>query len=213
MIINEIIQTTFGKKPNVKISGLPLIDHGREAAVYKHPNDPHMVIRVELYPSLPSENGYYHFCKAIQQAAESNPYLPRVYDIFEVERDGNKIRFGYVLEKLFMPDSLLHGALSKKSIYRILEQAFGEKTATEVYTKLEKQNASIEQMWEKIGNFINSVIEYPTAVDNDQFAEALVLIKKLIKGGFYNDMFKGNLMIRLTPAGPQLVLIDPVSFL
>lgn len=213
MIINEIIQTTFGKKPNVKISGLPLIDHGREAAVYKHPNDPHMVIRVELYPSLPSENGYYHFCKAIQQAAESNPYLPRVYDIFEVERDGDKVRFGYVLEKLFMPDRLLHGVLSKKSIYRILEQAFGEKTATEVYTKLEKQNASIEQMWEKIGNFINSVIEYPTSVDNDQFAEALILIRKLTKSGFYNDMYKGNLMIRLTPAGPQLVLIDPVSFL
>jgi hypothetical protein len=47
---------------------------------------------------------------------------------------------------------------------------------------------------------------------NPQFAKALIIVRKLInKYKFYTDLHAGNVMIRLTSVGPQIVLTDPLA--
>lgn len=106
------------------------------------PEDPHMILRKEFRFTHDEDNGFLHWAKAISEEFDSNPFLPRIYDI-ETEVDepkltpnpkglspfwsqapqwsGQRARHTYKIERLFPGQSL-----TKKQIIALFEANFDE---------------------------------------------------------------------------------------
>ena len=108
MRLSEIIKPTF-TEPKKGTEYAPLdsdipgsLGHGYEARVIPDPTDPNVVLRQELDFTLPQNNGYLSLVKLMSKEAETNPYLPRVYDVTGEISPINKrlYRYTYRIEKL-----------------------------------------------------------------------------------------------------------------
>ena len=204
MIINEIIDTTvknyeFPTKANLGKN----LGNGSYARVFAHPRDPHMVMRVERDFSSHEFNGYFRWFSLLGEKAGHNPYLPRIYEIQGKqmsEKRPNQWKFAYTLEKLHDAEKLIgSGKIDKQNIIPIVDEVLNKAAAKTV-----KRSYPTYAMWE---NMAWNLYDRRINSSNTLLLEAFALIDR---ANLRLDIHEKNIMLRLTPTGPQLVLTDPI---
>jgi hypothetical protein len=182
---------------------LPLgadIGDGIEAVAFKHRSDPALIVKVERKPTDPATNAYYQYVRAIQPLMSNNPYLPRIYvaDSFKTEKG---VRFAYTMERLYdayKAVSHIHPDLFKSFANRLFVNPPDTESSRSIYGG-----------WTNVIREINHVVrqgDYSNIRDR-KLVQACQLINQLKQG---IDLHSGNLMIRYTGVGPQIVITDPV---
>lgn len=151
MRIDEVIKPTWhdpvrtSNTTALGNSGDGFLGSGSFAKAVIDPADPHMILRKEFRFTHDEDNGFLHWAKAISEEFDSNPFLPRIYDIeTEVDepeqsmtptpkgiqnpfwsqapdRSGQRARHTYRIERLFPGESL-----TKKQIIALFEANFDE---------------------------------------------------------------------------------------
>jgi len=167
-----------------------------------NPKDPHEFEKKTYLPIKLQNDGYYQYVTAIAPYIESNIFLPRVYVVEIVSDSSGQVIPKYKIEALHKPEEF-----SDESITGLANQVFdkttpligGEKAWKIIAERLRRAFVGAEE------------IEYLTS--NKQLIQAVGIIRKLLKENrsFYADMHTGNIMIRGTSVGPQLVITDPLG--
>lgn len=207
MLINEIIQPDKIIKINKNFDESklgPLLGVGLYARVFKG-KKPGTVIRVARLES--KHDPYIKFLK-LALKHQDNPYFPRIYNAKLYYNRSKKGTMGrnYILviemEKLVSVES------------EKIEDAFASFLYSLGYDT--KEGSGLDRGIDRFLNdltIVNGRQEIrQRAVSNgyQNLAEAIDVLGQLFQL-FYPDLHEGNIMIRLTGVGPQLVFIDPVA--
>lgn len=181
---------------------------GTNAKVYDHPKDPHMVNRVtKAYNNASHEKSYDTFIEAMldDPDAKTNIHFPRVYGVRKFKSREGKVRARYETERL-VPMQSVELEVLKAAIDSVYELDY-EKYPVENVSKLGVTFAMQMQ----------TAITYDAydSITSDELVRALKFVKKVREtiapnsyGGF--DLHDENIMLRLTPTGPQIVFSDPL---
>jgi hypothetical protein len=182
---------------------------GAEAAVVRY-DDANSVFKIiGTYQQL-GQNAHLQYLLATKKYAGSNPYLPRILSFNEVPQISgkNKSVKGYAvrMERLFPFDTSYKGAATPE-MEIMLQKIFGP----DFVSYMENTN----HFTRYIKYAINGKLAY--LVIDPQFKQAAELIIAVAKqmDSQYDvdtliDLHIGNIMIRPTKFGPQLVLSDPL---
>jgi hypothetical protein len=173
------------------------------------------------------ESTYKYLKEITKEFNSGNPYFPKIYSVrfYVSEMSYGKLSldttnqqiFGVVkMERLTPVDEIdtesLQGAIQN------LGFSFVDFTNTSIRNS---PAASISDFGYKVDNFLNKISSYLKRGNSDfikeihnfnpKFAKALIIIRKLIKKyNFRPDLHTGNIMVRLTSVGPQIVITDPL---
>ena len=193
---------------------------GAFGTVKPMPRNPHEVYKTTQYSfdeNDPDEydngrityDGYYAWVSGIAPYAKSNPYLPRVYVIDKKTDENGRIRPRYQLEKLFnyneVPFSVLR-ALYLKEVPDATDDMFDElKHGTRL--QITKKRIWMDIIYGVLSAADNRPGTNPQA---DELVELIYSINNENEPDIDNP---DNTMIRLTSIGPQVVFVDPVSFI
>lgn len=164
------------------------------------PKDPFMFRKKMRQPSKLDMDAYYQYLKFIQPFADENPFFPKVYSI-DVKTDPNGIQKpSYKLEKL---TSLTDA--EKQTSYQ-LEEILSEKYL----------NFDVDEYSATLFRTIRYSLRdqsYLKYIKDEKLKEAIEVIRYFLeKHPYFNeDLHRGNMMIRFTSTGPQLVFTDPVQ--
>ena len=156
------------------------------------------------------KDGYFNYLISMAEnnRMDWNPYLPKIYSIKFFKSKDDLIAFTLEMERLY-------------SIYdlSVEEIAFiGDKIFDDFSARLERQEVHGVNGW--LDSLIR-YIEYSTQgrghaygikIIDSRFRHAMSIVSKLRrsnKGAI--DIHHGNVMVRRTRYGPQLVITDPVS--
>jgi hypothetical protein len=179
---------------------------GVEALAYFNKNTQTVIKVIKFKNSLTEqdvkeESTYLYLKEITKEFNSSNPHFPRIYSIkFFISEDGNI--YGVVtMERLYsvkdFDDSIIEAAIRNAGINPVMGDPINDFLA------------NIDSYL--IGVISNNFIKKLHGI-NPQFAKALIIVRKLInKYKFYTDLHAGNVMIRLTSVGPQIVLTDPLA--
>lgn len=168
---------------------------GRQGMVMTRPKKTNMVTKVFGFDG--DHDGYLQFLRMAMQH-QDNPYLPRVSNLrlydkeFDSQYAGDKYsRTGAVdMEKLI--------PLNNPRIKEVVEhklQALGIPDISSIDER--------DIMW-----WYKKGLSTRTITPDEQFEEAMKLIHAV--NGPETDLHAGNIMVRVTSTGPQLVLVDPI---
>jgi hypothetical protein len=167
----------------------------------------------------PTLDGYYAYINRLMSLKDENdnPYLPQIYNANVVKPKRGAPYFELDMEKLSpWPD------LSEDELLTIFSRA------------LDVEVNSMGQFSQLVGRkgippkdvIMNDLLRYLTktlkdpnhkdikgnSIKDPQLIEAINIIRYLEKTGYGEDLHAGNIMVRRTKYGPQLVLTDPLSF-
>ncbi len=206
MKIQELMnQTTPQTKNEFQSPNSDILGSGMQAKVYQHPNHTDRVVKVvKLFN--PRTDAYTNFVRLIVKH-QDNPFFPRIFSakIHEMPNDADgalPYRLIIVMEKLHPVDSEKLQDATIESLWRL---------------GINTDSWSDDELYDAVLNvkmaFNNSDRRKKLAAEtnNPQFKEALELLEPYFEA-FGTDMHIGNIMIRLTGSGPQIVLIDPLDF-
>lgn len=196
---------------------VPLGSPGAYGAAYEHKKRPGTVLKVGKFYDSPFEDGYLSFVQSILKAnrSASNPYLPRIYSVKIYRAKPVKAKDGemytpmggqYVIEmeRLHKLDEL-----SKEELIAIAERIFPQ------WDEQGNEHHQLSALLRAIGRAAQGKPELKQIKDR-QLVRALALIHNIEKrkrniSDIEMDMHGGNYMVRRTPVGPQLVIIDPLA--
>lgn len=213
MILSEIVTSGLRQLNNRLQRGdnPDQLGSGLYANVYRRKSDPNTVTKVaRAVTHKSSDDGYVGFIQHIIDM--HNPYFPQVSELKEiVDRDGEFAGYVVRMEKLQTMhqlsdeeiDALMHKILGEEVNFRTPGAVVGGFTVSKSVARDTPRliGAIIEDQYQ---NPNSSVIKDPALL------EALDMLRKLAKKGQYSqDLHEGNMMIRRTPYGPQLVITDP----
>lgn len=221
MLLEELInlqtvRRNVGKKlkNNEHSNDRNRLGHGYYSNVYKN-KDPHLVTKVSRIPSRKIEDNdpYWFFIRRLTETKinERNPYFPRVYSIKrysdsdpESETNINEIRNAQI-EKLEELDQL-----TEDEIYTIFQKIRNEKEVDYLRGYPYDQSKLIHFIPDTIKEDLSSSYLL-NDVEDFNYKEAILFLRKLKKENnrISFDIHKGNLMVRRTPYGVQLVITDP----
>ena len=231
MRITEIVDTVFRdtKFPSIyKSPSVPDNDDDTDVNAYKPPSNSGFFGVVKPTPRNPHEvykttkrsfdgddpdsdyyDGYYAWVTTIAPYAKSNPYLPRVRVIDKKTDLNNQIKPRYQLEKLVnyteVSYKTLH-ALYLKEVPGATDELF-----TELRTRKYHQHNKKLIWLDIIYGVINTADEHSGT--NPQ-ADELVHLMDVASNNAEPDLENpDNAMIRLTSVGPQIVFVDPISYI
>jgi hypothetical protein len=150
----------------------------------------------------------------------SNPYFPKIYDIqikkIPLEPDDPTTLYDYVwaveMERLYE-----FGDVSDDEAFMLGNRIFYDyKSITKEIIKDEAKNNEKEILVAHLYNLITTFkpVKYSTSIKDPQFKKAILLIRALRSKNesMFYDIHSANIMIRRTPAGPQLVITDPLGY-
>jgi ribosomal protein S18 acetylase RimI-like enzyme len=167
----------------------------------------------------PTLDGYYAYINRLMSLKDQNdnPYLPQVYNANVVKPKRGAPYFELDMEKL--------------TPWQDLEE---DELLTMFSKALDVEINSLEQFRQLVGRksipykdiIMTELLRYMTktlsdpnykdikgnSIKDPQLIEAINIIRYLEKTGYGEDLHAGNIMVRRTKYGPQLVLTDPLSF-
>jgi len=190
----------------------PPIGRGGYSSVYDDPNDPHIVIKKERAFTSKHDNKFYQWAKAIQKEP-SNVYLPRIYKIETEENPSGKTRHTYWIEKLHTVSSQ---EISSEAMLALIHKMFNlsENDIVDL-----KHTTYPPNLWQFIVSKIRNLLYRDETllpllssrrVKDPELAKAITILKSSDFSN-YHDIHEENLMLRLGPGGPQLVITDPLA--
>lgn len=175
-------------------------------------NSPHEIKKYGHTP-LAIQEGFNFFIKyIIETNNQSNIHFPRVYSVQKIgDKDGKHID-KYIMERLIDLDSV-----SYDELVIVFKQNF----------KIYNQNyVSAAEVADIISRCVNSTPSREEEILSDSLSEALKLTNDCIKkckevcsGKQYKnyrvceDLHSGNIMLRRTQHGYQIVINDPIAIL
>lgn len=172
---------------------------GHFSTVKTNANDPHTVIKT----ARKRDNAYNSYADFIMhnKLAQSNPHFPRIYTSaggkhWEMEKLQNTLR-EYLMDET------------------TTDEEFNERfeMITNLYIK-DKYTPMLKSPHLSIGlrlRHLISALKDPGKIKLESYKEAIETLHAFIsKNKFEDDIRDANIMIRRTPVGPQLVLLDPV---
>lgn len=170
-------------------------------------SDPFVFNKETHLPSNLQNDAYYQYIMASKEYAPSNPYFPRVYGITYKKDPNGLIKPRYAIEK-FIPLS----ALTPEELSVLVDRIF---ITPNMLSDINNKNLA-----SSIGFFIKRIRFNAMHGDvrarnikDKKLLQAFQLIDGLIasNGNFAYDLHENNFMVRRTPVGPQLVLMDPID--
>lgn len=160
-----------------------------------------------------SNDAYYTYIKTIvdDKLAQSNPYFPRIYDIKIFKDSTDKKLYSIKLEKLFELEDI-----STEELKILLNKCFKNlNELIEDYYKVNEFDGDfIHDERGDLFNIIDGNIIDIKKLKDDNLKKVISLIQKIVKdnnGKFHWDLHSGNLMVRRTAKGSQLVIVDPLA--
>lgn len=205
MLLEELISTKYKER----VSSKPLSDsktpyyslgHGRFGYAVKHKSDDAIVKKVVRRPRDDLRyDGYYTWITGSHKLANQNPYIPRVYNITVFKDTDGQKKYKIDMEKLIPLTDLTD------EDYEIIAKKISPDLLQAIRDPFNKdKRASV------IANFL-AYRAYN--IKDDDLKDALALIDRLTKRSFghFSDIHYGNVMVRRTKFGPQLVFVDPIA--
>lgn len=181
-----------------RLDGHERLGSGMEAVVIKSQSDPSVIKIVATEDEL-QDNAYMQYILLSKKHSSHNPYLPRVESIKHIKsRDklvSNKDYYIVNLEQLQPLQSM-----SVEELDFLLDKIFVDKLGP------------VKNAFE-FGRILERAIARPGSnrVKDKNFGAVSRLITKLATHSTTHiDVHEDNVMVRLTPYGPQLVITDPV---
>lgn len=182
------------------------LGRGKYSVVADDPADPHMVKKRQLSRSDTdnSKDLYTTFAKTVVAYKLWNKiHFPRIYEIKVLQDKDHKQLFKWRIEKLH-------------DIYTLSPEEF-DSLINRYFTRdiVQAINKSPERMCDIMRSMI--VKKDFSNVEDEQFKTCMAIISKMIQsfqsiGRYFKlDLHSGNIMVRRTSVGPQLVITDPFS--
>jgi hypothetical protein len=176
---------------------------GAEAVVIKY-DASHEVVKILGTNAKLSQCAHLQYLLACKKYANSNPYLPRIESIKTVNYDGSRLLYTITMEALEE-----FNWIEEEGYDVILDKLFGEGPPTDEADIDAGVVARAISKMVRTGNF-NGVVD-------KSFIQVANIIRAVAnrvspKGGIEDliDLHSGNMMIRRTSVGPQLVITDPL---
>lgn len=222
-VLNEQIDTKVTDHTtglNLKVPHLDrrererVLGRGIANVVLKNKRDPHTVLRHNSNlenTSQDSSNVYYQWL-VDTRAYNDNPYFPRIYDKTIISDKTGKKLIKHEIEKLKSIESL-----PIETIRGLTRNLFDDKAINQIL-----RHTAGRQSWQEMDDYeraliillngIEEVFHGSLSSQDDNLNAALKTANELSHKNFFSgsDLHRGNVMVRLTPHGPQLVLTDPI---
>lgn len=185
------------------------LGNGGFSAVKPHSKDPHMVKKHNTGPAAAEIDGYNVYVGLlVDHDLMDNPHFPRVYNATQIkDKKGNFINT-FDIEKL---EDFMH--LSPEDAEAIVRNHF-QKGVIDIDPKWFVDGESYF-LADVIADRVHDALYYGDFSQlKGKFAEAVQTLNKIFhdEGLIRNlDMHSGNVMMRRTPHGPQLVITDPLA--
>lgn len=213
MLLTELVSRDFDRLRTRLSNDKKALGSGLYASVHQTQNDPNTVTKVGRAVTVnPSDDGYIGFVKQI--IGKKNPYFPQISELREVkDRSGTYTGFVTRMEKLTSLKDLRREELAAL-IHKMTGQ---EPNLADPHVgigtlKITREMAKHPEIL--IGDLVAAAYRNPDSgtIADPALLQAIDILRQLAKAGMYEeDIHSGNLMIRRTPYGPQLVITDPFS--
>ena len=163
------------------------LGHGTAAVAFKG-KGPNVVNKTSYHAS--PDDGYIQYIKTVMKH-QDNPFFPKIYNA-KLYKEGDTYALNMQLERLY--------SVKNPKINDAVRHMFKEVGLD--YDTYDTEN------WDDV-KWVRQ-IQVKNVHRNPKFARAVnILIPHLRRFG--SDLHRENLMVRLTGAGPQLVITDPVE--
>lgn len=185
-----------------------------------NPTDPHEFKKTSHMPIDLQKDAYYQYVQAIAPYIQSNPYLPRIYAVNVKQDVTGQTKPSYNIETLQEYDAYDEAVLMGlgERLFPGFEEVMTAKNPNAdsyaiwsgIIARLSYlvDNGNIGSPWQDFGLPAESYV-----TGDKKLLQAIEIIKKIVStnSNFFLDLSVRNAMLRGTPAGPQLVLSDPVA--
>ena len=173
---------------------------------------------VEKQPHMADANidkdAYYRYINYVtkNKLAQDNPFLPRVYSVKDVADPSNNKKYKIDIESLTPLTGLSTAQLQQMgenlftNFNEIRKSISGNLNGHQKGTIRKALADGIAECLERNYQAKDNTIE------NQLLRQALTVVRKVkMSGRFAYDLSANNLMARMTPHGPQLVIVDPLA--
>lgn len=188
---------------------LPSEKIGAYGKVSQSRNDPFTVNKTPHVPQedIQATDSYSIYIKKItdDKMAQKNPYFPRVYDIKITSDKYQQQKYSIKMEKL---QNIINS--SEEELIYFLEKMFKTELFPQRYQPLDE--LSHEGKIRAMNFALKRSIDDDNLINDELLKEALDYLKLLYNNPTYGlawDIHAGNYMVRRTPSGGQIVLVDP----
>lgn len=191
---------------NIKPISTDPLKQGYFSKVFHNPvRSPHDVRKISQLQHIEDIDGFYFYMRELYHHSDnSNPYFPRFREItlYTIPGSGKQtskeIAYSVKMERLYHLDQL-----SEEETNALGTKIYGPSDRTYILT-----------------NIIDTVIQLihdnaqtkSKVVDKHLIAATKFIMRVSKKHNLEIDIHDGNIMVRRTPYGPQLVITDPLSF-
>ena len=172
------------------------------------PQDPHLYRKKIKMPSNLKNDAYYQYIIAASPYMQSNPVFPRVYDIIYKKYPNGQIKPDYRMEKLLpLRTDVFNGIELGKYLAKKYLTSDEVDKLNDIDTVVADIRDCLSPYFFKYHGHMNEVIK------DKHLRDALILIKNVIasNSNFELDLHSGNIMLRQSSTGPQLVITDPIQ--
>lgn len=198
---------------------IKVLGSGLYANVIQNDNHPNEVTKISNAIDSLSKDGYFLFLTSIvkNERLQSNPYLPKIYNIKIYKNADSKYYYVLTMEKLFPVRQL-----NDHEVEAILDRAFHIKGSKKsgnhnqsdpmriLLTSIDSALMAPKEFY--LDSVKNQSANSMTNIKDPSLKQALMIIKKFIRDDkAINDIHDGNVMFRRTSVGAQLVITDPLS--
>lgn len=185
------------------------IGSGVYSKVRNDPHDPHMVQKRHHNPKAASNDGFVKWGDYLinNNLVDSNPHFPRIYNVRKIEdSEGQKI-YKYQIEKLVPTEDV-----SPKLLKAVWRQNFTKESMPEDIEELDAEDIA-DTMSGIISMAVEGNREYMDDIISDSLKQAVQHLHAYYEETNFTvpDLHSGNIMLRRTPHGVQLVITDPFS--
>jgi len=183
------------------------------------PREPHEFHKVSNMPSNLKVDAYYHYVQAILPYMDSNPYFPKIYSI-SIKRDkSGRTKPKYKMETLHHATKFSVEVLM--SVGNNIFDGFDDSCTTSF-----NENVRSDHAWLFMRHLIKWVIIHGTmdgctyagyevnlTLTDKYLLQAAKIIRDVLQSNlhFELDLNPDNIMVRMSPHGPHLVITDPLS--
>lgn len=203
LLEKEISRISTNQRPLRKSTKHKILGRGVQGMAQQHARDPNKVIKTsEIYHENPERDEYVQFIKMILDH-QNNPFFPRIYSAKLVYNNRtDTYELVVTMEKLV---SLRNEKIKDVAEHLVAQLGIDVERAD----TLERDKEDFRWLFDWFKNPENRK-KIAQKSKNPKFNEAMKLLEPYIEK-YGQDLHGGNIMVRLTGHGPQLVIIDPYS--
>lgn len=189
---------------------------GAFSSTYQHKDNPYDITKGTKATDVPDGFQALFLALSKDKEAQANPYFPRFRSINQFKHKySDKQSYMVKVEPLEPFDKL-----SKKEREMLTNKLFSEHGVDVLNHYIDPSHYYQGNPGWKLAAAVEAAVsnnewgdELRWAIEDEQFKEAVEFLRKAAKEYEYEvDLHSGNLMVRRTSVGPQLVLNDPLGF-